>query len=140
MDPTSELPEKDELLGRFIDSRGKMSQGRASWRAFEPALATQETSVFNISSLPDAAVWQIAATELEPETGRLVIARAELFASEVAIDGLYLYHDDDPPRHRSIRGWPVKEQAKTIAMKLALSARTVLRPKTNDEGAFGMAG
>jgi hypothetical protein len=96
--------------------------------AFMPTPAPLETSVFRISELDDAAVWDVGDSAKPAATGAKLHARAEILASEVRTIGLAVAADPAPLIHAAIVNWPAeKEDQMVLARLLAEVARPVPR-------------
>lgn len=129
----------DEPLARFLFHKGSHfapGDGRVKPRAFEPARADNQTSVFRTLDLADEMIWRLGDDHVAPLRKKPVLARAELRAGNVAAVNLRIAPDDSPPRHASISGWPsAKHERMLIAEKLAADARLVVRPGVPDRPA-----
>lgn len=116
------------LITRFILERGKMANGRVKWRAFEPDGNDNETSVFDVSTMENDAVWVLGDREVALPRGRDIIARAELSVLEASMPPLFVERDEPPVRHMCIRGFPPeKEATKPLLMHLAAVASLHVR-------------
>jgi hypothetical protein len=84
-----------------------------------------ETSVFRISELLNAEIWDIGIREVvKEEQGKSLIGRADILTSIVTGNGLEVIPQEPPPRHANIIGWPEeKSEQKQIAMELAAEAQ-----------------
>ena len=84
-----------------------------------------ELSVFRIDNLGQAGIWQLAQSYVVPE-GRNIHGRADLTSGDVERTDppLRIEHDDVPPRHANVLGWPEdKDEQLAVAQELALRAR-----------------
>jgi len=136
----SSQPRATTPCARFLNSEKKYSrsQGRATYRAFQPALDEEENAVvlsmYRTDGLEAETIWELGRTVLGPSGGRLH-GRAELLAGEIemlpekviAAKKFRARFDAEPPRHVTIAPWDDdKENQKLHAMELAGVARLYL--------------
>lgn len=82
-------------------------------------------SVYVTTGLDDVATWDIADTAI---VDRSVYGRGDVHSIDVAKQGLAVDHDNVPPRHANISGWPLEKDAqKELAQALAAQAQLALR-------------
>lgn len=85
-------------------------------------------SVFRITGLSEDEIWALG-DNVNP--GGDTTGRADVAERAVTEVGLQVEHDNDPPRHANIRGWPDdKPQRKALALRLARIAVLHVRPAT----------
>jgi len=123
----------DEPLARFIFSRRHFSPTKniVGAPAFIPNRDDLQTSVFRIYDLGEQQIRDIGEdvgrTQTPPRSPR---ARGEIQVNAVINvgAGLHVIHDEPPPRHAEIIGWPRddKPQQLEIAKLLAAAALLVL--------------
>ena len=128
----SGLPERvadEEKLIRFLTSRSQFNATMVKHSAFLPETETWETSVFRHGSEPREALWAIG-DEHAARGGRNIHGAAIFKAHSVRAARLDVIADEPPPRHGTIRNWPLveddpvsqKAQQKELAMLLASKA------------------
>lgn len=114
-----------ELLTRYITDPGHIRNSDNSVRhnVFTPPKKTARLSVYWISDLQDAAIWDIGNIHVAPARGP-IMARADLnsliaYEVELSVEVTGTPH----PRHADIVGWDVgSTRARLQAVKLANSA------------------
>lgn len=125
---------------RFLNSDRKYNraQGRATYRAFQPAFDNAENAVvlsmYRTDGMGVDVIWQLGRTVLGADGGHLH-GRAELLKREiealpekvVPAKKFRARFDDDPPRHVTVAPWDDdKENRKLHAMELASVSRLYL--------------
>jgi hypothetical protein len=84
-------------------------------------------SVVSIGGLSAAIIWEIGDRKVAAPSNRTVRARADLASRDVHAH-LTIDADNNPPRHRTITGWPpVDSEQQLLALELANAARLVVR-------------
>lgn len=128
-----------EKITRFIRyNRDFAEPNTVRHQVFLPHKKKTDISVFCISELLDNEVWRIGLEHVQ--TDELpVLARADLFASDVYDNNLEVIPDPQPHEaHANITGFPAeREKNKTedrkfrraIARKLALVSELVMPPE-----------
>lgn len=123
-----QLPERGEILSRFIFSRSHFSprQSRVKPGAFLPSRDTRETSVFRTVGLDHREVRRTGEMVGGP-SGRTLKAWGNVIAGVVFDVGLGVQPDNVPERHAAIIGWPEqKDEQITLAQQLAEAATLYL--------------
>ena len=125
-------------LARYATEKGRFgSDGGVKPKLFEPN-RNLELSVFRIDGLDRARIREIgvAVAERHPSARRLH-GWGEIAASDVANAGLRTAHDDTPPRHANVVGWPEDAAERKLKTQiLARAARAVrLDPPIDVAGA-----
>lgn len=109
-------------MARFLTSKNHYSRAAVKYGAFMPP-PDKKLSVFRIDGLGEPATWKLGDDHITAETGRTVHGRGDIVQGEVERQGLALDHDNRPPRHANIIGWPdEKHRQKLIALELAAAA------------------
>jgi hypothetical protein len=119
-----QVPERDEVLSRFIFSRNHFNreQRRVKADAFLPSRGPRETSVFRTASLDRTRVREVGDAVGEA-SGRALRAWGDVVAGVVFSVGLNVRPDNVPERHAAIVGWPErKDEQISLAQQLAESA------------------
>ena len=114
-----------ELLTRYITDPGHIRNSDNSVRhnVFTPSKKTGRLSVYWISDLQEAAIWDIGSIYVAPARGP-IIARADLnsliaYEVELSVEVTGTQH----PRHADIVGWDMNSTRTSLqAVKLANSA------------------
>lgn len=120
--PFDQIPERGEILTRFIVSSKHFSSTRVKADAFLPPSDTPETSVFRTAGMDPPGIRERGAIVGEG-SGRGLKAWADLLAGVVFDVGLDVRPDNRPERHASIVGWPgAKDQQISLAQQLAAQA------------------
>ena len=142
----SGLPERvadEEPLARFLTSSSQFNSSSVKPGAFIPQVGSVRVSVYRHGSMPDGALWELAARHIE-SGGRRVHGVAIASASVVraahvstSVDGsalpaLDVEADDTPPMHANIVGWAradedaVEPKAANKALAMAIATRAEL--------------
>ena len=119
-----QVPERGEVLSRFIFSRGHVSptRGRVKPDVFLPSRNPRETSVFRTVGLDRTEVQRIGDMVGEP-SDRTLQAWGDVLAGIVFDVGLDVRPDNVPERHAAIIGWPEqKDEQISLAQQLAEAA------------------
>lgn len=117
------------MLARFLTSKSHFAptKGRVKSAAFLPG-PDGTVSLYAIQGLSELSAWEIGDRLVGSPGGRRIRARADLVSSEV-LAPLRVIRDNDPPRHRSLAGWPPDPSEQLLlALHLANTARLTLRP------------
>lgn len=107
-------------LARFAVRSGQMTTTVVKPRLLEPNRQL-ELSVFRIDDLGQEAIQEIGVDVVRrrPDANRLH-GWAELDEAAVQLVSLTVVHDDTPPRHANIIGWPDdRAKRKLVQRKLA---------------------
>jgi len=113
----------EEPLSRCIFSRDYFNpaKGLVKPKAFAPP-SDLKTSVCRIAALAETDVW-FRAERVGVESGRTLLARADLNAAQVARARLVVQPTWWPIRHANLAGWPFdKGERLSIAQSLAQHA------------------
>ena len=121
-----QVPERQEVLTRFIFSSKHFSSVRVKPDAFLPPSDTLETSVFRTVGM-DVPGIRAQGEMVGGAAARSLKAWADLLAGAVFDAGLDVRPDNIPERHASIVGWPdAKDRRISLAQQLAAHARLSL--------------
>jgi len=118
------------VLARYIVSKSQFSaeNRRVKHNAFMPP-AGLHLSVFVISGLAEAIVWEIGAANVAGPQGKTLYARADVQVETVRMAKLRVEVDNNPVRHANIAGWPDEKSAQMLkATILAEAAALQLHP------------
>ncbi len=118
-----------ETLARFAIEKTyfRPSDGTVRHNAFLPSRDCN-SSVFRISGLAEAEIWDIGNTHVALPRDKPLLGRAEIIAQHVLDNKLGVEPAEPPPRHANIVGWPDDKAARRqIAQELAALARFYLR-------------
>jgi hypothetical protein len=119
-----QVPERDEILTRFIFSSKHFSSVRVKPDAFLPSSDMLETSVFRTVGM-DAPGIRERGTLVGEAGGRSLKAWADVLAEVVFDAGLDVPPDNVPERHAANIGWP-REKDHQISLAQQLAARATL--------------
>lgn len=110
-----------ESLARYVLQRSYFrADGTIKHNAFMPA-RDRNTSVFRISGLKNAQIWEIGNRYVARQ--RPLLGRAQLVAQNVFDNNLEVEPDEPPPQHANITGWPEdRSECKMLAQQLAARA------------------
>lgn len=131
----SGLPDQigdDEDLARFLTQSSHFNALMAKPAAFLPSVKYRETSVSRHGSQPLESLWAIGA---KAAGGRTLYGAAIFKAGSVRAAQLDVLHDEPPPRHAAIRGWPwggadpELQKAQQREMAAVLASKAVLLQK-----------
>jgi hypothetical protein len=116
-----------ESLTRYIVEKSyyRSTDETVRHNAFMPPANNRALSVFRISDLPQDEVWDLGELYVAAPRNKLLLGRADIFASNVFSKGLGITPTHRPhPRHANIINWPVeREYQRMIAVELAAEAR-----------------
>jgi len=119
-----------DTIARYIFYKNYFatSTGRVKYPAFLPP--DGETSVYRITSLTEEKIWDIGQRYVAEVSGRTLLARGDLFVSDVFATGLNVELETASHHlHANIIGWPPqKGQRILIAKKLERKAQLVVKP------------
>lgn len=94
------------LLARFAVESGRLTDSIVKPKLFEPNKAL-ELSVFRVGGLVRGQIRDLGDEVVKKHpTARKLHGWGEFPESAVQEAGLRVEHDDDPPRHANIVGWP----------------------------------
>ncbi|HWG37712.1 MAG TPA: hypothetical protein VN690_08355 [Terriglobales bacterium] len=118
-------------FARFLHHRRQYSipSGMARPDAFLPPKSKDETSVVEITRLPDESVWDMARYTLNAASGRAcVLGRADFAAAASTSLGLVCARDDDGfCGHGTLSHWPTEpERRRQVALELCRLAKLKL--------------
>ena len=115
----------EENITRFINQKTyfRSSDGTVRHNAFIPS-PSGEVSVYRTTGINDSEIYQIGNEFFADITGKPLMGRADIVASEIAKRELRIEPDEEPhPRHANICGYPdEKSRQKLIAVELAAEA------------------
>ncbi len=115
----------DENITRFINQKAYFRPGDRSVKhnAFMPN-RDGEVSVYRITGIDDSEVYAIGTEYFAEITGKPLMGRADIIASEILRHELSIQSHQDPhPRHANIIGFPdEKSKQRLIAIELATEA------------------
>lgn len=122
--------ERASLLARFATQKGRIIGQAAKPRLFKPDKEL-ELSVFRIAGLPNEDIQEIGVEAVRKHrTAHTLYGWAEVSAQDVHDTGLDIEHDDSPPGHSTITGWPRDpDRLRQLQVDLALKARPVCLSK-----------
>lgn len=79
--------------------------------------------MFRIDGLEDARIWELGDEHVARPSQRTIYGRGDILQGEVERVGLRLDHNNIPPRHANIEGWPAdKDEKMMLAKELAAAA------------------
>lgn len=112
------------LFRKEFDATGKLAKP-------DPFLPRKgQTSVFHTTGLSEFLVWTLGEKHVAAVRKRTLLARADIFVSQVIENELAIDYDNDPLRHANIVGWPADDEYDrqlAIAMELAAVAKLHIR-------------
>ena len=117
----------NDKLARFVfNSNHIRANGTVKHQAFLPA-KDGDTSVFCITGLTHADVWNIADSYVVPVRLKPVKGSAEIISNDALEHNLTVTLSEPPPKHANISNWPGglqptdedKARRKQIAQRLA---------------------
>lgn len=105
------VPGRDEVLSRFIFSRGHFGRDRVKLDAFLPSGNPLETSVYRTHGLDRPGIRRIGDT-IGAQGHRRLKAWGNVLAGEVFDVGLDVLPDNVPERHAAIRAGHIRRTSK----------------------------
>ncbi len=119
--------ERASLLARFATEKKRITQQAVKRKLFQPNKQLQ-TSVFRIGDLSREDIQAVGVEVVHQHpNARCLYGWAELPVQAVYDVGLQIEHDDNPPGHSNIVGWPEEtDKSNQLQHELALRARPVL--------------
>ncbi len=125
-----------DTIARYIFNKKHFaaSKGRVKYAAFLPP--DGETSVYYITNLTEEKIWHIGQRYVAEVSGRTLLARGDLFVSDIFAVGLNVELETKTHQlHANIVEWPSQKARKMlIAKKLEGKAKLVEKP--SDKSGF----
>lgn len=109
----------DESITRFIGQKAhiRTSNQTVKHNAFMPNRAG-ETSVYRITGINDVEIYEIGKEFFADTTGRPLLGRADIIASEILKRQLSIESVQYPhPRHANICSWPRERSEQLLIAK-----------------------